>query len=209
MQNMDLFAEIEQKPISIIDYDGAVDYHGLVIPFQDANDYFDCLLEKINWKSDQANMFGEQIFTKRKIAWYGDKPFSYTYSNSTKVALPWINQLIVLKKIVEAKTATTFNSCLLNLYHDGTEGMGWHSDGEKDLHKNGAIASLSFGAERKFSFKHKRSDEKVSLTLQHGSLLVMKDETQSHWLHRLPPIKGVNSPRINLTFRTINQNNLG
>ncbi|HAI79839.1 MAG TPA: alpha-ketoglutarate-dependent dioxygenase AlkB, partial [Chryseobacterium sp.] len=98
-----------------------------------------------------------------------------------------------------------FNSCLLNLYHNGDEGMAYHSDAEKDLKKNGAIASLSLGAERKFSFKHKVTGEKVELVLEHGSLLVMRDETQSYWLHRLPPTKRVTAPRVNLTFRTIQE----
>jgi alkylated DNA repair dioxygenase AlkB len=203
LQNMELFAEPEPAPINVIDYDGLVEYHGLLIPMQQANTYFDILLSKIAWKSDQANLFGKQILTKRKVAWYADKPFSYTYSNATKLALPWIDELVVLKKIVEEKTGSRFNSCLLNLYHSGDEGMAWHSDAEKDLQKNGAIASLSFGAQRKFSFKHKRNQKTVSLLLQHGSLLVMKGETQSHWLHRLPPTKTVVTPRINLTFRTI------
>jgi alkylated DNA repair dioxygenase AlkB len=91
------------------------------------------------------------------------------------------------------------------LYHNGEEGMAWHSDGEKDLKKNGAIASLSLGAERRFAFKHKESKEKVILFLEHGSLLVMKDETQRHGLQRLPPTKTIHSPRINLTFRTIEE----
>jgi alkylated DNA repair dioxygenase AlkB len=120
-----------------------------------------------------------------------------------KKALPWTKELLELKKLVEKETGESFNSCLLNLYHDGTEGMAWHSDAEKDLKKNGAIASLSFGAERKFSFKHKLTKELVSLVLEHGSLLVMKDTTQSHWLHRLPPSAKHNKSRINLTFRTI------
>ena len=203
MHNLDLFSEPEPTPITVIDYDGLVEYHGLLIPAEQADHYFQALLEKIEWKSDQANIFGQQILTKRKVAWYGDKPFSYTYSNSTKLALPWIEELVTLKKMVEEKTAARFNSCLLNLYHSGNEGMAWHSDGEKDLLKNGAIGSLSFGAQRKFSFKHKCSQKTVSLSLQHGSLLVMKGETQSHWLHRLPPSKKVVTPRVNLTFRTI------
>jgi alkylated DNA repair dioxygenase AlkB len=206
LHNLDLFDEPESVPINIIDYDGLVEYHGLLIPAQEADQYFDALLNKIEWKSDEANIFGKQIFTKRKVAWYGDKPFSYTYSNSTKLALPWIDELVTLKAIVEEKTGAKFNSCLLNLYHSGEEGMAWHSDGEKDLQKNGAIGSLSFGAERKFSFKHKHSQKTVSLSLQHGSLLVMKGETQSHWLHRLPPTKTVVTPRVNLTFRTIDEN---
>ncbi|MEP1554268.1 MAG: alpha-ketoglutarate-dependent dioxygenase AlkB [Paraglaciecola sp.] len=205
MQNLDLFAEPEPTPINIINHDGLVEYHGLLIPAQEANQFFDALLHKIEWKSDEANIFGKQILTKRKVAWYGDKPFSYTYSNSTKMALPWIDELITLKAIVEDKTGASFNSCLLNLYHSGEEGMAWHSDGEKDLLKNGAIASLSFGAERKFSFKHKQTQRTLSVILQHGSLLVMKGETQSHWLHRLPPTKKVSAPRVNLTFRTIDE----
>jgi alkylated DNA repair dioxygenase AlkB len=89
------------------------------------------------------------------------------------------------------------------LYHDGSEGMSWHSDGEKDLKKNGAIASMSFGAERKFALKHIETKKVVNIYLENGSLLVMKGITQSHWLHRLPPTTKVLTPRINLTFRTI------
>jgi alkylated DNA repair dioxygenase AlkB len=117
--------------------------------------------------------------------------------------LPWTKDLLELKKIVEQHSGATYNSCLLNLYHSGKEGMAWHSDAEKDLKKHGAIGSLSLGAARKFSFKHKETKEKVSLILEHGSLLVMKDNTQTNWLHRLPPTKLVRLPRINLTFRTI------
>jgi alkylated DNA repair dioxygenase AlkB len=111
--------------------------------------------------------------------------------------------LQALKSLAEKHSGETYNSCLLNLYHDGSEGMAWHSDGEKDLQKNGAIGSLSFGAERKFCFKHKQSGEKIDVFLEAGSLLVMKGETQTHWLHRLPPTTKVHQPRINLTFRTI------
>jgi len=111
-----------------------------------------------------------------------------------------------LKALVEQHTKETYNSCLLNLYHSGEEGMAWHSDGEKDLKKHGAIASLSFGVERKFALKHKQSKEVIALPLKPGSLLVMKGETQEHWLHRLPPTKLVKEARINLTFRTIMSN---
>src|SRR5690606_41971434 len=161
------------------------------------------LLSRIDWKNDEAVIFGKRIITKRKVAWYGDRPFKYTYSNTTKSALPWTKELLELKAMVEERVGEKFNSCLLNLYHSGDEGMAWHSDNEKDLKKNGAIGSLSFGAERKFAFKHKETKETVSLCLEHGSLLVMRDATQMHWLHRLPPSKLIVKPRINLTFRTI------
>jgi len=110
-----------------------------------------------------------------------------------------------LKSLVENQTGETFNSCLLNLYHDGSEGMAWHSDGEKDLKKHGAIGSLSLGAERKFAFKHKASKETISVVLEHGSLLMMQGKTQTYWQHHLPPTKKVSDPRINLTFRTIDR----
>ena len=200
---MDLFSQIENNPTNLLHRDGVVNYYGILLPYTDSNNYLASLLSDIEWRNDEAIIFGRRIVTKRKVAWYGEKPFKYTYSKTTKMALPWTNELRVLKKMVEKETGENFNSCLLNLYHDGSEGMAWHSDGETDLKKNGAIASLSFGAERKFCFKHKKTKETVSLILQHGSLLVMKDETQSYWLHRLPPTKKIDHPRINLTFRTI------
>jgi alkylated DNA repair dioxygenase AlkB len=169
----------------------------------DADHFLEYLWDGIEWRQDEAIIFGKHIITQRKVAWYGEKPFKYTYSKVTKTALPWTNELLTLKTTIENKTGESFNSCLLNLYHNGHEGMSWHSDAERDLRKNGAIASLSLGAERKFSFKHKKTKEKVSLYLQHGSLLVMKDKTQHHWLHCLPTTKTVNAPRVNLTFRMI------
>lgn len=188
---------------NILPYDGEVNYYGKIISDKIAQQYFYQLLKTIPWKNDKAIIFGKTIFTKRKVAWYGDKPFEYTYSKTTKLALPWTNELLDLKKIVEKKTGEKFNSCLVNLYHNGDEGMAWHSDGELDLKKNGAIGSLSFGAERKFLFKHKNTLQKVAVVLERGSLLVMKGTTQTNWLHRLPPTKKVKTPRINLTFRTI------
>jgi len=200
---MNLFDDITDKTKNWLPQDGTVNYYGKLFTAAAADHYMERLLDNIEWRNDEANIFGKKIITKRKVAWYGEQPFEYTYSNTTKYALPWTNELLELKKTVESETGETFNSCLLNLYHNGSEGMAWHSDGETDLKENGAIGSLSFGAERKFAFKHKQTGEKVELILEHGSLLVMKDTTQSYWLHRLPPTKRITLPRINLTFRTI------
>ncbi|TPN86822.1 alpha-ketoglutarate-dependent dioxygenase AlkB family protein [Aquimarina algicola] len=197
---MDLF---NTPKANLLPFDGEVRYYGSIMNIKKAQYYFDQLLKNIQWENDKAVVLGKQIVTKRKVAWCGDEPFSYTYSKTTKLAFPWTEELLDLKKIVEKETGEKFNSCLLNLYHDGNEGMAWHSDAEKDLKKNGAIGSLSFGAERNFLFKHKKTKQKVSVLLEKGSLLVMKGETQTHWLHRLPPTKKVKYPRINLTFRTI------
>jgi len=200
---MDLFDNKIDEPINVISNDGIVNYYGALQSSSDADVYFDKLLNNVEWKNDEVIIYGKKIITKRKVAWYGDQPFEFTYSNTTKRALPWVKELLALKALVEERSGETFNSCLLNLYHDGTEGMSWHCDEERDLKKNGAIGSLSFGAERKFSFKHKKSKETVSLVLQHGSFLVMKGTTQTNWLHSLPPTTKIAEPRINLTFRTI------
>lgn len=200
---MDLFTNENDSQRNLLPQDGIVNYYGKLFTNKEANHYFDNLMNTIQWENDQAIIFGKLIITKRKVAWYGDTNFEYTYSKTTKRALPWTPELLQLKSIAEEKTGEQFNSCLLNLYHDGNEGMAWHSDAEKDLKKNGAIGSLSFGAERKFAFKHKKTKETVSLILENGSLLVMKGATQINWLHRLPPTKLITKARISLTFRTI------
>lgn len=188
---------------NLLPYDGIVNYHGQIFTASEIEDFFNLLSTGIHWEHDEVMMFGKKIITKRKVAWYGEKPFDYTYSHVKKTALYWNDTLKAIKDKVEKASGETYNSCLLNLYHNGEEGMGWHTDNEKELKKEGAIASVSFGAVRKFAFKHKETQEKVELTLDNGSLLVMKGNTQSHWLHRLPPSKKIISPRINLTFRTI------
>ena len=202
---MDLFDDLLgfDPTHNYLPFDGTVNYFGQVIEHALANEYYQALLTQIAWQHDQAMIFGKQLTTKRKVAWYADQAFSYTYSNITKTALPWTEVLLELKVFVERLTQEKYNSCLLNLYHSGEEGMAWHSDAEQDLKRHAAIASLSFGAQRKFCFKHKRSQEKIDFNLAHGSLLVMKGTTQSHWLHRLPPTKQRLTPRINLTFRMI------
>ncbi len=200
---MDLFDLFETAPINLLERDGIINYYGILMSASEANACFDSLCNNIIWNHDEGFIFGKHYITKRKVAWYGDKPFEYTYTNDTKHALPWTSELKELKLLVEQVSGETFNSCLLNLYNDGSEGMGWHSDDEEELKKDAAIASLSFGAQRKFSFKHKKSKQTVSLMLENGSLLVMKGATQSYWLHQLPPTKKINTPRINLTFRTI------
>lgn len=189
--------------VNLLPLDGTVHYYGPVMDENKSAFYFELLLNEIAWRNDEAMMFGKKITTARKVAWYGDRPFEYTYSGVAKYALPWTKALTELRTIAEKCSGESYNSCLLNLYHNGNEGMAWHSDGEKDLKKNSAIASLSFGALRKFSFKHKVSKERIDVMLEPGSLLVMKGTTQQNWLHRLPPTKKVSGERINLTFRTI------
>lgn len=198
---MDLFRRAATH--NLLPCDGTVLYHGPILAPQQAADFFSELSQTIHWAHDEVLMFGKRIVTARKVAWYGDAPFAYTYSGSTKSALPWTAELKALKTLIEQHSGASFNSCLLNLYHHGGEGMAWHSDDEKMLARHAPIASLSLGAPRRFSFKHKHLPHRVSLDLEDGSLLLMQDETQTHWLHSLPKASRVQAPRINLTFRTI------
>lgn len=200
---MDLFNNQIKSSTNLLPKDGIVNYYGNLLNRKETDNYFDSLMNTIEWKNDQVKIYGKLILTKRKVAWYGDSDFEYTYSNITKQALPWTEELWQLKLLTEEKTGEKFNSCLLNLYHNGHEGMGWHSDAEKVLKQHAAIASLSFGAARKFVFKHKATKETVSLILENGSLLLMKGTVQTNWLHQLPPALKISNPRINLTFRTI------
>ncbi len=190
---------------NILPCDGKVIYYGKIVEPNIANTFTDLLFNNIEWKNDEAIIFGKHIITKRKAAWYGDKAYPYTYSNTTKHALPWTKELLELKKLAEEKTNATYNACLLNLYHNGDEAMAWHSDDEKELAKNGCIASFSFGAERKFMFKHKKSGQTISILLENGSLLAMMDTTQTNWLHRLTKSVKIKTPRVNLTFRKMNE----
>jgi len=193
----------DEKFVNVLNKDGEANYYGKIMSTSEANTYYNLLLNNIIWKNDEALYQGKHIVTRRKVAWYGDQSFLYTYSNTTKKAIPWTNELLDLKRKIELITNSLYNSCLLNLYHNGNEGMTWHSDDEKSLGKNTFIASLSFGAERKFSFKHKRTKQIISLQLENGSLLLMKGSTQLNWLHSLPLSTKIIHPRINLTFRTI------
>lgn len=191
----------QTTPYNVLPRDGEGIYYGAIFSTQHSDSYYDKLLAEIPWRNDEAVMFGRHIVTARKVAWYGDLSFSYHYSGRTRVALEWSPLLLEIKASVEKLAGYTYNSCLLNLYQNGDQGMGWHHDDEKGLGTNSNIASLSFGAVRRFDFRHKESRKKTSLFLEHGGMLIMRGITQSRWQHQLPKTKKVSSPRINLTFR--------
>lgn len=153
---------------NLLPQDGMVHYYGKVLDTNLANSFYQKLRDEIFWEADQAIIFGKHYYTARKVAWYGMETFSYTYSGITKTAHLFTDTLLELKKLVEANTGASYNSCLLNLYHTGTESMAWHSDGEKMLENNGSIASLSLGAKRKFSLKHKILKTTISVVLENG-----------------------------------------
>ena len=188
-------------PQNLLPSHGEAFNHGPVFSVEDSNRFYGELLKEVPWKSDVIKMFGKTIATSRKVAWVGDDGLDYTYSGATKQPHPWTPLLTQLKNAIEDQLDESFNSCLLNLYHDGNEGMSWHRDNESSIVPNSTIACLSFGAERKFHFKHTETKERITTELEHGSLLVMAGEIQTHWLHALPKSKKITTPRISLTFR--------
>lgn len=196
---MSLFPALEAT--NFLPFDGIALNHGVIFNAERAQKYLEAFLKEIDWRQDEILMFGKKIITKRKVAWYADNGLEYIYSGSKKQGLPFTKSLQQLKLEVEKITQESYNSCLLNLYHDGDEGMGWHSDDEKSIVPESSIASISLGADRKFSFKHKASKQSLSLILSNGSLLEMKGKTQEFWWHSLPKSKKVKAIRINLTFR--------
>jgi alkylated DNA repair dioxygenase AlkB len=186
---------------NLLPYDGIAIYHGVVFGEKEATQISKELLDTIPWKQDEVVMFGKKIMTKRKVAWYADAGINYTYAGVKKSGLQWTEPLLKIKQKVEAITGANYNACLLNLYHEGEEGMGWHRDNEKEIVAESSIASVSLGVARKFAFKHATTNERVDIELENGSLLDMKGEIQAHWYHSLPKSMRIKQLRINLTFR--------
>ncbi|MBV0934242.1 alpha-ketoglutarate-dependent dioxygenase AlkB family protein [Marinobacterium weihaiense] len=199
---MDLFMTPDDN---LLDRDGEAVYLGPVLSRPQADAALAQLLREIDWQADEVIMFGRRRLTRRKTAWHGEVALAYTYAGVTRRARPWTPLLRRLKAEVEAHAGCRFNACLLNLYHDGSEGMSWHRDNEPDLEPGAAIASLSLGAERPFMFRHRETDARVEVLLEHGSLLVMKGATQTFWQHALPVRKRIEGVRVNLTFRCMRE----
>ena len=168
-----------------------------------ADKYLKRLISDIKWKQESMNMYGKVIPFPRLTSWYGDNDKPYSFSGIKLQPHPWSPGLLKIKTDIEPKANVRFNSVLLNRYRNGNDSISWHTDAEKELGVNPVIASVNFGAERKFQLKHKETNERIDIVLQHGSLLIMKGELQHFWKHQIPKSKKVNQERVNLTFRVI------
>lgn len=194
-------------PLNLLTFDGIVEDHGPLVAPARADAWMQALLEAVPWQHDEVMMYGRRIVTARQTAWYGDAGMCYRYSGITRQPMPWLPLLVRIRAQVQARLRPAvpvhFNSCLLNRYEDGSQGMSWHADDEPELGEAPVIASLSLGATRKFVLRHRASGQKVGLMLEHGQLLVMRGATQRHWQHAIMKSTRVHAPRINLTFRVI------
>jgi alkylated DNA repair dioxygenase AlkB len=162
------------------------------------------LRDSTAWRQDTIKFFGKTVDVPRLTAWYGDEGTRYIYSGIENVPLSWTPPLLEVKRAVEPPSGVVFNSVLLNRYRTGKDSVSWHADDEPEFGDQPVIASVSFGGTRTFQLKHKRRKElKGSIELTHGSLLVMRGETQTNWLHQVPKTAKPVEERLNLTFRRI------
>lgn len=195
----------ESKLVEILEIpDAEVTFHRKFFEKKESDDFFETLLNEIDWRQDKMKMYGKEINLPRKTAWYGDENKSYTFSGIHLEPKPWTPTLLKIKKRIEEIAQVDFNSVLLNLYRDGKDGISWHTDAEPELGKNPVIGSVSFGATRKFMLRHKENkDLKEEIELTHGSFLLMAGQTQHFWQHQIPKTSKKIDSRINLTFRVI------
>ena len=199
---MSLFESSETLKIKLLNAE--IDYTPAFFNLEESRELFEAIYHQTNWIEDDIKVYGKLYKQPRLTAFYANNDKAYGYSNISMSPQPFTPVLNAIKLKIEKATEMTFSSCLLNLYRDGQDSNGWHADDEKELGENPVIASLSLGADRLFHLKHKNIKTlKHKLTLQNGSLLLMKGETQHHWLHQIPKTKKLIDKRINLTFRLI------
>ena len=197
-----LFEEINYQ--NILPKDGEAVFFACFFNKTDSDRYYKSLLEVVNWRQDKIRIYGKWVNQPRLTAWFGDKDKVYEYSGIEMKPDPWLPELLEIKNAVDKIAGVEFTNVLLNLYRDGHDSVGWHADNESALGKNPVIASVSFGAARIFKFRHmedKTLQRQISLT--HGSILLMKGQTQHNWQHQVPKTLRKISSRINLTFRVI------
>jgi alkylated DNA repair dioxygenase AlkB len=181
-----------------------LDYRPALFTAQESQTLLQTFINTIAWEQRTITMYGKSMMTPRLTAWYGDTGKNYAYSGNKFNPYPWTNELLSIKTRIEPIAGVTFNSVLLNYYRNGNDSVAWHSDNETELGLQPIIASVSFGQVRSFDIRHKQNhNEKYSVRLENGSLLLMQGDLQQHWEHRIAKSAGAMQPRINLTFRII------
>ncbi|MCP9762300.1 alpha-ketoglutarate-dependent dioxygenase AlkB family protein [Lacihabitans soyangensis] len=210
MSQLDIFGNpilqksgsIFKKGITVIE-NGEYIFYPNFFSKEESDSFLKTLRSNIIWKQESMNMYGKKIDFPRLTAWYGNNDKPYSFSGITLQPLPWSSEILSIKSKIEPVANTAFNSVLLNLYRDGNDSISWHTDAEKELGINPVIASVNFGATRKFQLRHIKTKEKLEIELTHGSLLIMQGELQHFWQHQVPKTSKIVRERINLTFRVI------
>lgn len=202
MGQIDIFGNVIEKEITQIE-NGEYIFYPNFFSKSESDILLVSLHNNILWKQESMNMYGRNVNFPRLTAWYGDTDKPYSFSGITLTPNTWNEELITIKRKIEPIAKVTFNSVLLNLYRDGNDSISWHTDAEKELGLNPVIASVNFGATRKFQLRHIKTKQKIEIELSHGSLLVMQGQLQHYWQHQVPKTAKNVKERINLTFRVI------
>jgi alkylated DNA repair dioxygenase AlkB len=203
MNQLDLFNISTEKPELVKIQNGEYLYISNFFNKSESDYFLNTLLNKIDWKQEEMKMYGKTIKFPRLTSWYGNNDKPYSFSGINLEPNVWTTDLLKIKDKIELKSNAIFNSVLLNLYRNGNDSISWHTDAEKELGINPIIASVNFGATRKFQLRHRETKEKIEIELNHGSLLIMRGELQHFWQHQVPKTKRIVDKRINLTFRII------
>jgi alkylated DNA repair dioxygenase AlkB len=203
MEQLELFEETNVDFEPIIIQNGEYIYFPFFFNSIEATNYLKELDDEIEWQQEEMKMYGKLVKFPRLTAWYGDTDKAYSFSGINLTPNPWKKELVEIKRKIETKCSVKFNSVLLNLYRNGKDSISWHTDAEKELGENPVIASVNFGATRRFQLRHQTTKQKLEFELKHGSLLIMQGELQHYWQHQVPKTNKEVSKRINLTFRLI------
>ncbi|GMQ29705.1 alpha-ketoglutarate-dependent dioxygenase AlkB family protein [Algoriphagus confluentis] len=189
---------------NLLPFQGEMLFFPEFFPKPKADQYLSQLIDSLEWRQEPIWMFGKQVMQPRMTALYGDPKMPYGYSGIRMTPLSWTSELREILEEVQGKAETVFTHVLCNYYRDGKDSMGWHRDNEKVLGENPTIASVTFGAERIFQTRpYAGKKPKIDIQLTHGSLLLMRGESQQFWEHQLPKTKSCLQGRINLTFRRL------
>ncbi|MDF2434148.1 MAG: hypothetical protein JWP44_3779 [Mucilaginibacter sp.] len=201
MEQLNIFGDT-LPPVSLPS--NLMEYHQKIFDAEESRTFMETFIHTVPWEQKTATMYGKEIITPRLMAWYGDTGKDYAFSGTKYDPIPWTDELLKIKLVTERIAGISFNSVLLNYYRDGNDSVAWHSDDEYELGINPVIASVSLGQARRFDIRHKADHQnKYSITLEDGSLLLMKGDLQHNWEHRIPKSTKPLRERINLTFRVI------
>lgn len=187
----------------IVDHDGRAELTHDFIDTASADGFMSELMDQTAWEQAELIVFGRKVTEPRMSVWYAEADMDYVYSGTARTAHRFTPVLTVLRDLVQLRTGASFNSALVNLYRNGDDRLGWHADNEECNGPEPTIASLSFGAERRFDLRHRGTGETRRVVLPHGSLLVMSGLLQQCWVHQVPVMRRVSSARINVTFRLV------
>jgi alkylated DNA repair dioxygenase AlkB len=196
----------QAQGINILPYDGEALFYPDLLTEHESEYYMDQLQKEFDFKQLKIKMYDKEVFMPKLTAFAGDEGEGMDYTVKGIPVQPWTGTLRALKSKVEEIARVNFTHALLNLYRDGNDSVSWHRDKERHWGPEPLIGSLTLGAARIFQLRN-TEDKKVirSIELTPGSLLIMRGASQRCWEHRVPKTAKRIGPRLNITFRVLDQ----